>query len=265
LLLLDAYAASLGLALGIIGFAWLVLPRSGRDARWLREGMICLVIVLNWLSRRLIMPFVTDVAQLVGAGPIIRSVWSGLLRGGPHGFKVTDKGAARGQTVIQWRLMTPFIALLAITVFGLCLPLFNDYSPAQKAGDGIVVILFWTLYNVVVLGLTILVCIEPPRPPHTMRRGVEASTLRTQRRALACWVAAPISRFAQFADDLAQGRTGPPPENHSYREAEQLSAALARLQCQMGTSDAQPQDHLEIPALSSVRSDRSLPQHEALS
>ncbi len=143
---------------------------------------------LNWLSRGLIMPFVTDVAQLVAAGPIIRSVWNGLLRGGPHGFKVTEKGAAPGQTVIQWRLMTPFIALLAITVIGLCLPLFNDYSPAQKAGDGIVVNLFWTLYNIVVLGLTILVCIEPPRPPHSMRRGVEASTLRTQRRALACWV-----------------------------------------------------------------------------
>ncbi len=142
---------------------------------------------LNWLSRGLIMPFVTDVAQLVAAGPIIRSVWSGLLRGGPHSFKVTDKGAAPGQTVIQWRLMMPFIALLAITVFGLCLPLLNDYSPAQKAGDGIVVILFWTLYNVVVLGLAIMVCVEPPRPSYTMRRGVEASTLRTQRRALACW------------------------------------------------------------------------------
>jgi len=143
--------------------------------------------VLNWLSRGLVMPFITDVAQMVAAGPITRAVWTGLLKGGPHAFKVTDKGGATGQTMIQWGLMMPFAALLAITIGGLCLPLINDYSPAQKAGDGIVVILFWTLYNVVVLGLAVMVCIEPPRPAHTMRRRIEAATVRAGERALACW------------------------------------------------------------------------------
>lgn len=143
--------------------------------------------VLNWLSRGLIMPFITDVAQLVAAGPITRAVWTGLLTPGPHSFKVTDKGGAPGKTVIQWPLMIPFIALLAITIGGLCLPLFNDYNPAQQAGDGIVVILFWTLYSVVVLGLAIMVCIEPPRPAYTMRRSVEAATLQIGARAFACW------------------------------------------------------------------------------
>jgi len=143
--------------------------------------------VLNWLSRGLIMPFITDVAQIVAAGPITRAVWTGLLKGGPHPFKVTDKGGAAGQTVIQWPLMMPFIALLAITLFGLCLPMFNGYSPAQKAGDGIVVILFWTLYNVIVLGLAIRACIEPPRPSYSMRRNVEAATLKLGDRALPCW------------------------------------------------------------------------------
>ena len=143
--------------------------------------------VLNWLSRSLIVPFITDVAQVVVAGPITRTVWAGLFGGGPRAFKVTDKGGSPGQTVIQWHLMTPFAALLAITVIGLCLPLFNDYSPAQKAGDGIVVILFWTLYNVVVLGLAMMVCVEPPRPARSMRRHVEAATVQAGEQALACW------------------------------------------------------------------------------
>jgi len=143
--------------------------------------------VLNWLSRGLIVPFITDVAQIVVAGPITRTVWAGLFEGGPRAFKVTDKGGNPGQTVIQWHLMMPFAGLLVITIAGLSLPLFNDYSPAQKAGDGIVVILFWTLYNVVVLGLAMMVCIEPPRPARSMRRHVEAATLQAGDQALACW------------------------------------------------------------------------------
>jgi hypothetical protein len=82
---------------------------------------------------------------------------------------------------------------------------------------------------------------------------------------LSWWIAKPISRFAQFARDLADGQTGPPPEHHEYREAEQLSAALARLQCRMGALDAQQHDDPEIQALGSVRNDRSPPQYEALS
>lgn len=56
--------------------------------------------------------------------------------------------------------------------------------------------------------------------------------------ALSWWVAAPISRFARFANDLANGHAAPPPEHHAYREAEQLSTALTRLQCRIGAVDA---------------------------
>ncbi len=82
--------------------------------------------------------------------------------------------------------------------------------------------------------------------------------------ALSWWVAAPISRLAQFADDVANSRAVPPPEHHSYRESEQLSAALTRLQCRMGAQDAHQHDRPEIQAMGSFRNDRSPPQCTAL-
>jgi cellulose synthase (UDP-forming) len=146
------------------------------------------LITLNWLSRGLIIPFVTDVAQLVVAWPIMRTVTAGLLLPGAHSFKVTDKGGDRGRRVVQWQLARPFLLLLAVTVIGLWLPLLTDYNPGQYAGDGIVVILFWTLYNLVVLILAAFVCVELPRPGHTLRPHVEAAAIVTTSEILPAWI-----------------------------------------------------------------------------
>lgn len=146
------------------------------------------LIALNWLSRGLIIPFVTDVAQLVAAWPITRAVWTGLLTPGPHKFKVTDKAGNRGERVVQWQLARPFLLLLAVTVIGLWLPLLTDYNPGQYAGDGIAVILFWTLYNLVVLLLALFACVELPRAGHTLRPHVEASAIVTGGEVLPAWI-----------------------------------------------------------------------------
>jgi len=146
------------------------------------------LIALNWLSRGLIIPFVTDVAQLVAAWPITRSVWAGLLLPGPHKFKVTDKGGNRGARQIRWNLIRPFVVLLGLTILGLCLPLLSDYNPGQYAGDGVAVILFWTIYNLIVLILAIFACVELPRPGHTLRPHVEASAILTGGEVLPAWI-----------------------------------------------------------------------------
>jgi len=146
------------------------------------------LIALNWLSRGLVIPFVTDVAQLVAAWPITRSVWLGLLKPGPHKFKVTDKGGKRGRRLIRWQLAWSFLFLFGITIFGLCLPLLSDYGQSHYAGDGVAIILFWTVYNLVVLSLAVLVCVELPRRGHTLRPHIEASAILTQDEVLPAWI-----------------------------------------------------------------------------
>lgn len=64
---------------------------------------------------------------------------------------------------MQWDLMKPFLIGLILTLVGLSLGIVSDRFAHYDAGDGKMVVLFWTIYNIFVLALTIIVCIELPR------------------------------------------------------------------------------------------------------
>ncbi|MCA0919896.1 glycosyltransferase [Pseudooceanicola nanhaiensis] len=121
------------------------------------------LVVLNILSRGMIVPILNDVSQLIGAIPISRAAFTGLFRPHGHPFSVTAKGGDRSRVVVQWRMMMPFLLTFAVTFAGLWLGIASDAFAFNDAGDGKWVILFWTLYNLVVLGATALACIELPR------------------------------------------------------------------------------------------------------
>lgn len=140
---------------------------------------LAVMIVLNWLSRGLFIAILNDVAQLVAAWPITRAVTLGLLTPGPHKFSVTAKGGDRTRVVVQWPLMMPFLLLFALTVGGMIVPLTSDFlfNHAATAGDGMAVVMFWTVYNLFVLLVAIAACIERPRPNRPQRQIVEPVTL----------------------------------------------------------------------------------------
>lgn len=118
---------------------------------------------LNFVSGGLVVPLVNDVSQMLGAIPIARAAYTGLLKPHGHAFKVTAKGGDRSRTVVQWGLMRPFALLFLLTLLGLLIGIVSWRYAFDDAGDGKVVILFWTFYNLIVLGLTMLACVELPR------------------------------------------------------------------------------------------------------
>ncbi|UWQ23160.1 glycosyltransferase [Jannaschia sp. W003] len=121
------------------------------------------LVALNHLSRGNVVPVINDVSQLVGAFQISRAALVGLFRPHGHPFTVTAKGGDRSRIQVQWHMMAPFAALLALTLVGLGLGIVSDRFAFFDAGDGKAVVLFWTIYNVAVLALTVVVCIELPR------------------------------------------------------------------------------------------------------
>ncbi|MFN4099504.1 MAG: glycosyltransferase [Pararhodobacter sp.] len=121
------------------------------------------MLALNLLSPGMVAPVISDVSQLLCAVPVTRAAVVGLIKPHGHPFTVTAKGGDRSKVTVQWRLMLPWIILLALTLIGLTLGIFSDRFAYFDAGDGKAVALFWTLYNVVVLSVTILACIELPR------------------------------------------------------------------------------------------------------
>lgn len=120
-------------------------------------------MVQRVLMPGMVMPVLHDVGQLISAIPISRAAVVGLLRPKGHPFSVTAKGGDRGKIVVQWRMMAPFLTLLILTIVGLLLGVFFDRFAFNDAGDGKWVVIFWTIYNVVVLFLTVFACVELPR------------------------------------------------------------------------------------------------------
>lgn len=148
------------------------------------------LITLNWISGGLIWPVLNDVSQLIAAWPITRAAAMGLFTRGPHKFRVTAKGGDRTKTIVQWPMMKPFAILFGLTVMGVLLPLIfpDHFGHVAKAGDGIRIILFWTIYNLVVLAITMLVCVERPRVNRPQREHVEMATMSVGSERLPSWV-----------------------------------------------------------------------------
>lgn len=124
---------------------------------------IWVLFSLNFVSGGLIVPVVNDVSQLLGAIPITRAAIVGLIKPKGHPFSVTAKGGDRTKIVIQWRLMMPFLFLFLATAVGLIIGIFFDAFAFNDAGEGKAVILFWTVYNLFILLVTLAVCVELPR------------------------------------------------------------------------------------------------------
>ncbi len=121
------------------------------------------LVTLNLLSRGNVVPIINDVSQLIGAFAITRAAVTGLLKPRGHPFKVTAKGGDRNRITVQWRLMAPFLTLLVLTLLGLTIGIVSDRFAYYDAGEGKAVVLFWTIYNVFVLIVTVTLCIELPR------------------------------------------------------------------------------------------------------
>lgn len=147
-----------------------------------------ILLTLNLLSRGLVVPILNDVSQLLGAVPITRAAFTGLFKPHGHPFSVTAKGGDRSRVVVQWRMMLPFIAGFVLTLAGLLLGIFFDRFATFAAGDGKWVILFWSIYNLVVLAVTCLACIERPRREIHVTDRPERATFFTDGKQHRLWI-----------------------------------------------------------------------------
>lgn len=164
------------------------------------------LFILNFISGGLVVPAVNDVSQLLAALPIIRASTVGLLRPHGHPFSVTAKGGDRTKVIVQWRLMAPYLILIGLTVVGLLLGIVSDRFAYNDAADGKVIVLFWSLYNLFVLAIACMVCVELPRVEHHLADKPERSLMRIQQKLHRVWVTELSQGTARVRGvDLAAG------------------------------------------------------------
>ncbi|MBW8635828.1 glycosyltransferase [Hoeflea sp. WL0058] len=175
------------------------------------------LVVLNYLSRGTVVPMVIDVSQLIAAIPITRAAIVGLFKPQGHPFSVTAKGGDRSSVTAQWRMMTPFVIILALTYGGLFIGIFSDQFAYYDAGTGKAVILFWSFYNVIALSITITVCFELPRRERHVMDAPERATIRIgEREPNTVWLAG-------LTQDRARIR------GHLYKDGEQGLIQIAQV------------------------------------
>ncbi|MCB2080574.1 MAG: glycosyltransferase, partial [Novosphingobium sp.] len=117
------------------------------------------IVVMSWLSGHRNLPVMTDVSQLLSAREIIAGFFIGIFRPKGHSFKVTAKGGDRSKLVVQWQMMAWFGLLLTLTLGGVVITFNHDIS----LQDSSALALYWSWYNIIVLTVAMLVCIERPR------------------------------------------------------------------------------------------------------
>jgi cellulose synthase (UDP-forming) len=117
--------------------------------------------IMGWVTQARILPIMADVSQLIAAHSILRAVVAGLLKPVGQKFKVTAKGGDRDVLFVEWSLLRTLLSYLVLTMaaviwaFGV-----NDGWSVQESSA---IALVWSWYNIVILTLTCLVCIEQPR------------------------------------------------------------------------------------------------------
>ena len=117
--------------------------------------------VVTWISQGRMLPMLVEVSQLLIVPDIAKAVLAGLVRPKGHKFNVTPKGGRRDETFVQWRPLWIFIPLIVLMIAGVVYTFVFD--EARSVEEGTALTLFWTWYNLCVLVICVLVCIERPR------------------------------------------------------------------------------------------------------
>jgi cellulose synthase (UDP-forming) len=108
-----------------------------------------------------VVPILTDASHLLCSFSITRTVVSALLKPYGQAFKVTAKGVSTDKVVVQWNILIPFLIIGIGTFLGMMYSML-DYS-SLSGGAGYSVNVFWSLFNMMILTICCMVCVEFPK------------------------------------------------------------------------------------------------------
>jgi len=123
--------------------------------------LIAIIFTNGWLTQWRVLPVMADVSQLLSAHAVLKSAFVGLFFPRNQTFKVTLKGGDRSRRFIQWPMMIAFLGYLTLTLAAILTAFLINTDEAMR--DSSIIALAWCWYNVIVLTVACLICIESPR------------------------------------------------------------------------------------------------------
>jgi cellulose synthase (UDP-forming) len=130
--------------------------------------------VFAWLNHRSRSALLSDIYSLVLCFPLALTAVQAMLRPFAKGFKVTPKGQQRDRFSFNWRLASPLMILFVVTAIGFWRSLGMSIAKAEWAATvpleiaqqikGIGLGWLWSGYNLVMLGIALLILLDAPKP-----------------------------------------------------------------------------------------------------
>lgn len=120
--------------------------------------------VFSWLNFRSRSALISEVYNVVTAVPLSLEIIQTLINPFQSIFKVTPKGIKHDDYYFNWGLASPLIFFLVINFFNLfniLESINNNFTFSETVGLN--VLLFWNLYNIIIIALSIIVLIEVPK------------------------------------------------------------------------------------------------------
>ncbi len=132
------------------------------------------IITTSWLNHRSRSALLADIYSLVLCFPLALTVIQTLLNPFSKGFNVTPKGATSDRFTFNWQLALPLIVLFCASALSLWMNL-GVYTMSGMANPnvpfdiaerfkGFSLGLFWSVYNLLMLSISLLILIDAPRP-----------------------------------------------------------------------------------------------------
>lgn len=131
------------------------------------------IAVFAWLNNRSRSAFLSEIYFLIICFPLAITVIKALLNPFSKGFKVTPKGMVSNRYIYNWNLALPLMILFIATAGSLWRNLYLTIFPSSKAttialesaqwNAGIELGWFWSAYNLIVIGVALLVLLDAPK------------------------------------------------------------------------------------------------------
>jgi len=126
------------------------------------------VVFTNWINNGRRSFFWSTIYDLIIAWPLAITVAQSLVRPFGTPFKVTPKGATSDKATLNTPVALPLMVLLALYVTGVLFNIFIRSTWAESSPSESV-ILFWCLYNGLMLWMAIIACVDAPQRRETVR------------------------------------------------------------------------------------------------
>ncbi|MEH1922564.1 glycosyltransferase family 2 protein [Nostoc sp.] len=116
----------------------------------------------SWLTYRSCSALLSDIYSLIICFPLAINTLQVMVYPFAKGFQVTPKGIVKNRYTFNWNLAIPLIILFFATAISLLLNL-NIASETTQQITGINLGWLWSIYNLIMIGITILILIDAPK------------------------------------------------------------------------------------------------------